>query len=240
MSKMFPFISKTWNPIGGECSHRCVGCWASALAERHKWSKYQGKPRVDEKQINRRFKKGDFVFVQDMTDLFAEDVPREVILRVMEQIAKSPEALFLLLTKNSKRYFDFLCELPDNCVLGVTIESDLINPLNGNAPHRQERMFWMLLTRFIIDLKWEQDGLAAKGYKKPHIFVSIEPILDFNLDEFAYFLIHWLKPGAVAVGYDNYGNGFPEPPLAKTMQLIDRLESMGVKVYRKTLREAQN
>lgn len=42
----------------------------------------------------------------------------------------------------------------------------------------------------------------------------------------------------VAVGYDNYGNGFPEPQLSKTMQLIDKLESMGIKVYRKTLREA--
>ena len=83
MSRMFPFVTVTWNPIGGECSHKCVGCWARAFAKRHGWSKYQGEPRIDEKQINRRFKKGDFVFVQDMSDLFAEDVPREVILRAV-------------------------------------------------------------------------------------------------------------------------------------------------------------
>ena len=47
------------------------------------------------------------------------------------------------------------------------------------------------------------------------------------------------RPWAVAIGYDNYNNGFPEPPLSKTMQLIDELESLGIKVYRKTLRECK-
>jgi len=49
-----------------------------------------------------------------------------------------------------------------------------------------------------------------------------------------------LQPWAVAVGYDNYNNHLPEPPLEKTMQLIERLEKAGITVFRKTLRERWN
>jgi len=71
------------------------------------------------------------------------------------------------------------------------------------------------------------------------IFISIEPILDFNYEPFVAELLK-IRPWAVAVGMDNYGNRLPEPALAKTMQLIERLEKAGIKVYRKTLREKWN
>ena len=185
---MFSFISETWNPVAGACSHGCVGCWARALADRHKWSKYQGKPRVDEKQIDRRFKGGDFVFVQDMSDLFAEDVPGQVVFRVLKQIRESPDAKFLLLTKNPKAYTDYFGYIPSNCVLGATIESDMIEPRLGRAPHRQNRLMWMLWIKYLME--------RNESRKRPVLeqFVSIEPILDFNLEAFAYFLSRWLVP----------------------------------------------
>ena len=37
---------------------------------------------------------------------------------------------------------------------------------------------------------------------------------------------------------NNYRNKLPEPSLAKTEELIEDLESVGIKVYRKTMREA--
>jgi len=42
----------------------------------------------------------------------------------------------------------------------------------------------------------------------------------------------------VSIGYDNYNWRLPEPPLAKTLQLIEELEKHGIKVERKTLRKA--
>jgi hypothetical protein len=71
------------------------------------------------------------------------------------------------------------------------------------------------------------------------IFISIEPIMEFDYEPFVSKLLK-MHPWAVAVGYDNYDNKLPEPLLAKTMQLIDRLEKAGIRVYRKTLREAWN
>jgi hypothetical protein len=40
------------------------------------------------------------------------------------------------------------------------------------------------------------------------------------------------------VGYDNYGNGLPEPPLQKAVSLIRFLEARGTEVRTKTLRLA--
>ena len=215
---MFPFITKTWNPLAGKCSHECVGCWAAALAERKKWAKYQGEPRIDEKQINRKFKAGDFVFVQDMTDLFAENVPRAMILQVLIQITKSPDAKFLLLTKNPKRYSEFIY-IPENCVCGATIETDLETDL-ANAPSRVERI------RVMCQLKHK------------HKMVSIEPIRKFTSNFFPS--LRFIEPEFVAVGYDNYNNGFDEPSLEITEILIRSFEAYHIRIYRKTLREPKS
>ena len=217
MSKMFSWITKTWNPICGECPHHCRGCWAAELAKRYSMTKYQGEPRIDEKQINRKFKKGDFVFVQDMSDLFAETVPRYVILRVLFQIAKSPDAQFLLLTKNPKRYNGL--PIPDNCVCGATIETDMEYDLT-DAPMRTTRI------RSMVALKHK------------HKMVSIEPIRKFTSNFFPS--LSFIEPEFVAVGYDNYNNGFDEPRLEITEILIRQFEAYHIKVYRKTLREAHN
>jgi len=217
-SRMFSFITNCWNPIGGKCSHDCVYCWAKAYAHRLKMIKYQGKPRVDEKQINYQFFDGDFVFVQDMSDLFAKNVPSAIILRVLPQIRRSPYAKFLLLTKNPKRYHDF--EIPSNCVCGATIETDYIEAYGkiSKAPDVRDRIYWM------------------KQLKHAKM-VSIEPTLNFNPNSFLID-IKLINPEFVAIGFDNYNNHLPEPEtLKKVTDFIEQLEAIGIKVYRKTLRE---
>ena len=46
------------------------------------------------------------------------------------------------------------------------------------------------------------------------------------------------RPKFMAVGYDNYDNHLPEHSLERTEILIKELEAQGVKIYRKTIREA--
>jgi hypothetical protein len=74
----------------------------------------------------------------------------------------------------------------------------------------------------------------------PKRFISIEPILDFDLDEFLEAIDDITPEFGVAIGYDNYNHHLPEPTLEKTMALIKGLEDAGIKVYRKTLRKAWN
>lgn len=217
--KMFEFITKTWNPLGGKCEHNCMYCWAQGkkgIAVKYGMGKYEGNPRLIESELTKHFNEDDFVFVCDMCDLFGSWVPSELIQIILDRIAES-EATFLLLTKNPKRYLDFM--FSDNVVLGATIECNWDSGYGwvSNAPSPLFRL------------------VAMEKVSYPRKFVSVEPIMDFE-QAFPDAVIA-LNPWAVAVGYDNYGNKLSEPSLAKTMAFIERLESAGIKVYRKTLRE---
>lgn len=112
--------------------------------------------------------------------------------------------------------FDF----PPNAVLGATVETDRddLAQLVSKAPPPSERFE------------------AMKRLKWPCKVLSVEPILDFNPARFA-MLIREVKPMLVYIGYDNYGCKLPEPPLSKTLRLIEEL-SRDLPVERKTLRKA--
>ena len=213
MSKMFPFITKTWNPLGGECLHKCSYCWASKMANRYNMKKYTGKPTLIESEMAKTFKQEDFVFVCDMTDLFGEWVRTGQLMDILGFIRDSP-ARFLLLTKNPSRYLGF--EIPVNCVAGATIECDMNFQVNGDAPSPFSR-------------------IEAMRKVKAEKMVSVEPIMKFT-DRFPYEVVS-IAPKFVAVGYDNYHNGLPEPSLSETEGLISVCEDFGIQVYRKTLRE---
>lgn len=212
MTKMFPFITTTWNPLGGECKHGCKYCWAKRLTKQYSMQKYTGEPTLKTNDVYRTFKPTDFVFTCDMSDLFGQWVPSEMIQAVLDIIEKS-QAKFLLLTKNPARYLDF--KLPKNAVAGVTIESDINS--SGCAPDQMSR-------------------ISAMRSLKHSKMVSIEPIMDFS-ENFPYKVVS-MKPDFVAVGYDNYNNGLPEPSLDRVRDLIAVLEEWKIKVYEKTMREA--
>jgi protein gp37 len=221
MTKMFPFITETWNPLGGECPHNCKGCWAKAYINRLNMPKYHGEYTLDAKQINKKFKAGSFVFVCDMLDLFAANVPMVAIMTILKKISEQPEVTFLLLTKNPRHMWIY--DLPKNVVAGATIETEFDPRLYGfeysKAPLTSDRI------KAMIDLD------------HPRKFVSIEPIMDFSPGHFLESILA-IKPEFVAIGFDNYNSGLPEPEsLEKVLEFIADLESNGIKVYRKTIRD---
>lgn len=215
---MFSFINKTWNPLGGVCPHNCEGCWAKDYIHRKKFPKYQGPYTIDKKQINRKFKAGSVIFVCDMLDLFAANVPMEAIQIIMNKIKAQPQVTFLILTRNPR--YAWIMEIPENVIIGATIDTDIDYPELTKAPKPEDR------------IKAMQDMIAENPNNRR--FVCVEPIKKFTKD-FAEKIIS-IKPYAVAVGYDNYGNGFPEPSLEETTELIAKLGIAGIIVYKKTLR----
>jgi len=222
--KMFTIVTRTWNPVTG-CTHLCRYCWARDLAAKLRGSSRYGEgfaPKLVEKELRATFKPGEAVFVSDMGDLFCEGVPDAWIKRVLERAAEFPETRFLFLTKNPARYATFLDLFPPGSALGATIETNKDELYRehaiSRAPPPSERC------RAMRDLRWERK------------FVSVEPILDFDLDEFARWIAD-IAPFLVYVGYDNYGHRLPEPPLAKALDLVERLGEFTV-VLRKTLRPA--
>ena len=193
------------------------------MKNRYKYSKYLGAWRVDEKVIGKTFKPGAFVFVQDMGDLWAPQVPEEIVYKALQNMRYQPEVMFLALTKFPGTYQKYAKLIPENVVLGVTMETNRSVSKFSKAPPPYDRLY--LLCKATMESNLRK-------------FISIEPIMDFDREE----LLPWLnivRPWAVAVGYDNYNNGLPEPPLAKTRELIGSLRRRGIAVYEKTLREAR-
>jgi len=224
MSRMFSFITCTANPLGGECPGGCVYCWAQSekgLAKKYNMEKYQGPPVLYEKVLRSRYGPGDFVFVVDMRDLFSPDVPRGMILRVLGWLGESPEAEFLLLTKWPERYLEFVGEVPLNVVLGATVESSRDHSGVSFAPSCPSRLEAMARVR--------------EAFPDHLLFVSVEPILKFDLGEFVESLKR-LRPWKGAVGYDNYGYRLNEPKKSDTDDLawiLQQFTDVEVKTIRK-------
>lgn len=234
MSRMFPFITKTWSPIAGgfsiekkkiyACPYRCRYCWACLLINKfpkgNLGKKYTGPYRIHEPAMKPWFKADDFVFIQCMSDIGAPNIPTKIVAKVLEYPRNRPEIQFLLLTKSDSFYGEYMHEIPDNCVCGITMETDYsISDKITRAPHPEKRL---------DNLIW-----LKSYYPQLKTFICIEPIMDFS-ENFAE-KVKKAEPWAVAVGYDNYNMGLPEPELSKTKELILEIEKYTT-VYKKTLR----
>jgi len=228
MSKtlMFDFITGTENPLGGDC-YNCDYCYIHGtrgmkIIYPNVKKKYTGVGKVYENVLKRKFKEGDFIFFCDCIDYLHPKIHDKWIREIYEWIERSPKAYFLSLTKNPKRYLDFINEIPINIIVGCTIESNLNYPEYSKAPLQSDRIMQMKKISMIIDNQ---------------IFISCEPILKFTNDFIN--IIREIKPKfGVAIGYDNHKYRLYEPSLSETYNFIKQLLEYDFKVYRKTLRNA--
>lgn len=125
----------TWNPITGctKISDGCMNCYAAKFAKRLQAmgnTRYQNgfTPTVHEDLIDlpKTWKTPKKVFVNSMSDLFHEDIPDEVILRIFNTMNETPQHQFQVLTKRPDRLVKLNQRLTwtENIWMGVTIESD--------------------------------------------------------------------------------------------------------------------
>jgi DNA repair photolyase len=208
---MYKFIDKTRNFLGGRCIHDCSYCYVNAMKIKYPNLKerYSGEVRLLEKELNKSEGKGKTIFVQDMGDLFADNVPKEFIFRILEHLRDYPENTYLFQTKNPKRFFEFdIGDFPKNIILGTTIETNKQNIINkiSKAPPVEERRYWISKAEFC------------------KVFITIEPILDFDIE----ILVNWLKeigPDFVNIGADSKSNNLIEPSKEKIELLINELKT---------------
>lgn len=221
-NRMFNFITKTWNPVVG-CKHDCSYCWARKLAEGKlkEIERYKNgfKPKLIQKEVSKRFKEGKIIFVSDMGDLWGNWVPKDWILAVLNTIQAS-ETNFLFLTKNPTRYLEFLNVIPENAILGATIETNRSTSAYSKAPLPEERLKAMQEIRS----GWDNN-----------IMISIEPVMDFDFSDFLSSLKK-VKPDFIVIGRDNYGNNLPEPTLEKILSFIYELKCFTRVILKSSLR----
>lgn len=224
---MYDFVSQIRpNPIGGSC-YNCIYCYIHGkkgmkIRFPNLRKKYSGEFRLYPKALQTIFKK-DLIFFCDCIDWLHENMPISIINQIIEWIKKSPKANFLSLTKNPARYLQILETIPPNLILGCTIESDINYPEYSKAPSQSNRL------KNMIKLEQNSDN---------SLFLSIEPILKFNFDNF-HDQIEQINPiYGIAIGYDNHNNKLAEPKLKDTLSLRNYLIRTGFKVIDKTLKKA--
>lgn len=124
-----------------------------------------------------------------------------------------------MLTKNPKRYHQWLDWITQNVILRVMIETD---------EHYREQ-----IPRAPLAYYRYAHMRDLHGFRK---MVAIEPMLDFHSENLRS-MISDIEPEFVCVGYDNHGYKLSEPALEKTLQLIEALREF-TEVRTKTLRKA--
>lgn len=119
MIKARSFYDYAWDTIEG-CENTCWYCYA----RREVTKSYRTfEPKFFENRLNEpgEFAKPKKIFVNRLGDIMGDWVPQDWIQKVIEACKKYPQHTYLFMTKNPQRYKEF--QFPDNCVLGVTIES---------------------------------------------------------------------------------------------------------------------
>jgi len=210
--KMYNFVTHTANPIAGDCMHKCSYCYVNNLKERFIKiaNKYSGSPRLDELGMLEISGKHKTIFVCDMADLFADNVPTETIEIILLKCKEKQANKYLFQTKNPKRLLSFIDFFPEKTIICSTIETNRhYAEIMGNSPKPFER------AKELMKIQNLNTGID--------IFITIEPILDFDLQEFTN-LLESIAPKQINIGYDSKQNNLPEPSKEKVSLLITELE----------------
>jgi len=154
---------------------------------------------------------------------------------MLAMVKENKDRTFLLQSKNPAVFKTWEKKLPDNLIIGTTIETNKTNfegyPYSlgsimsydqiSKAPHPYNRIF------------------DFSKIKHPLKMLTYEPILNFDVD----VMVEWaelIKPCMIWLGYDSKPkqNKLPEPPLKRVRELHWELSKRGFVVILKTIRPA--
>ena len=205
---MYKFIDYTWNPIKGKCLHDCSYCYMKTIPQ------YQHL-LLAENEFKTDLGNGNRIFIGSSTDVFAEDVPSEWIVRILDYCyqnhnTEKPNA-YLLQSKNPKRFLEFINHpIMGRVVFCTTIETNRFYPeIMNKAPRIEERVEAM-------------EEIARLGRST---MVTAEPLMLFDCEEMVSF-IRRCNPRLVNIGRNSCRRiVLPEPTQEEVLQLIAELKS---------------
>jgi DNA repair photolyase len=210
---MYPFVDYTYNPMKGFCPYNCSYCYT------HRWGS-QKPLHLDEKELRVDLGSGNSIFVCSGCDLFHPDVKEADYARIIAHIRQFQENRYLLHTKNPARVLELAHKgysWPGGSTVCVTVETNRWYSDMGNAPDPKKRL---------IDLSHIGDERM----------ITIEPIMDFDITEFAGALAACWPLKQVNIGADSGRNQLKEPSEEKLRLLIDWLQTHTTVYLKKNLR----
>lgn len=215
---MYDQVSHVHTHLGGECPHECHYCYVQKMGKRFPAvkEKYSGLIHLIKEELEENYGLGKSIFIEHMNDLFADKVENEWIEKILAHCNQYPDNTYVFQTKNPVRAFEFRKQFPVQTKIGTTIETNRKYYKMSKAPYPNLRLHG--ISYFI-----------NTGFKT---FITIEPILDFDVKILAHWLIY-ANPDFVNIGSDSKGSDLPEPSKEKILDLILRLDSAGVHINKK-------
>lgn len=225
MTKMYS--ERTCNiPAYRGCQYQCKYCAFRSTLRRSPCEKCRNyEPHAHLEALQKkppRTEKGRFITIGLTGDI--SWATGDVINQIIKYCEKWRDRTFLIQSKNPARLLDF--DFPYNVMLGTTIETNLTT-------------IWQTSYSWISKAPAPFDRyLAMRRIRNNDTIITIEPILDFHTDSFTSWMRN-LQPKVVYIGYDSKPelSHLPEPPLAKTQELIEQLETI-TEVRQKLIRTA--
>jgi len=211
---MYDFISHTSNPIKGLCPHECSYCYMHGIYTRYK--NLDSRMRLDEKELCASYGREKFIFIGSSTDMYANEVPTEWILRVYDHCLKYGENRYLFQSKNPQRFLEPafmnhpLMQRRDSVFFASTIETNREDPVVSRAQSMGERTKAMTMMRKL-------------GFG---VMITIEPVMDFDLEELLS-MMKLIQPFQVNIGCNTSRSvHLPEPSRAKLIAFVENLRRL--------------
>jgi protein gp37 len=221
-----PGTGYTANPVRG-CQHACrwrmpdgklAICYAEAVAERFPGKHYArgfGVVSFDPKELAaiRKLKTPAGIFIDSMSDLFAQSVADECLEQVFQTMVDCPQHVFFSLTKNPSRFGEWRYRRgwipPRNLFLGVSLPPTF---MFGKELTGQQQRTWF---RKALENLCACDATVR--------WVSLEP-LSWDCSDILHAFrhkLHWAVIGAASDGNRTYQ---PDPTvLNNTLAALDGL-----------------
>lgn len=211
---MYPWVTHMHSHLGGECPHKCIYCYVdNPISGRNK--NFVGPLRLLEKEFKVDYGSHKIIFMEHNNDLFCKENSIENIERVMYHCKHFPNNTYVFQSKNPARMIWMDKKIfPPHIILGTTIETNRDIPNISTAPSPKERMIAM------CNIDWCKT------------FVTIEPVLDFDVDILADW-IRLMKPDFLNLGADSKNHNLPEPTVEKIMELVEKLKCFGIDLREK-------
>lgn len=222
--------TKTWNPFIG-CRFDCTYCEPSFKRQLKRVAGIIGcsncgeyKPHTHPERL-RKLPSSSIIFVCGTGDInFCEPDYTRKIIDSIKRYKPRKEKTFYFQSKSPTYFSQFIGEFPDNVILLTTLETNRDEGYStiSKAP------------------------LPSKRFKEfyeldfPRKVVTIEPVLDFDLEQFSDWIIQLHDQGNLEYVWFGFNSKtksiqLPEPSQEKTQEFLDKLESTGIVVKEKRL-----
>lgn len=178
-------------------------CYMKAMRERFSVNE---ELRIDEKELDWTPPIDTNIFVCSSLDIMHPRIPSSWIEKVMVAIEKNPQCLYYLLSKNPRRYGEWM--LPENAWMGTTVDG---------LPFTEENFYNLKI-------------VPPYGVKAARKFVSFEPLKGFPDAVMGDMEADWGNFGWIIIGADS-SRGAEKPPDEWADRLISLARSHNIPVF---------